>query len=151
MKEAGTAENLRRLPGGGIPAFLGLLAIAAVLLMVFFKPPGYSHIPAGHPHPRSFSCGEVEERVLVEACLRAEAVIQRDEELRELLAGKAYEVEIGGSYPPEEPEELTIGATIRFDRIYSFRINGKDVETNTLLIQIDPKREVIVRVDYIPM
>lgn len=129
---------------------LGLLAIAAAVLMVFIKPSGYPYSPPPHPYPRSFSCGEVEEHVLKEACAKAEMIIQKDKKLRELLAGKEYEVEIGGSYSPEEPEKVSIGATIHFHRRYNFRINGKEVETDTLLIQIDPVNEKVIRVEYQP-
>ncbi len=88
--------------------------------------------------------------MLKEACAKAEVIIQKDEKLKEMLAGKEFEVEIGGSYLPEEPEKLRIGAAIRFDREYSFMIDGKPVKTKMLLVEIDLKNEKIWRIDYQP-
>ncbi len=86
--------------------------------------------------------------MLKEACAKAELIIQKDEKLKEMLAGKEFEIEIGGSYLPEETEKLRIGAAIRFDREYSFMIDGNMVKTKMLLVEIDLKNEKIVRVEY---
>gem|GEM_PF-3651686 len=86
--------------------------------------------------------------MLKEACAEAEMIIKNDEKLKEMLAGKEFEVEIGGSYSPEKPGRLRIGAAIRFDRRYSFEIDGKSVTTDLLLVEIDLKSKRIVRIEY---
>jgi hypothetical protein len=105
--------------------YFGALAILTVILMIFIKPLSYPYHPPLHPYSKSFTCDDAGEQMLKEACAKAEVIIQKDRKLREMLAGKEFEVEIGGSYPPEEPEKLRIGAAIRFDRRYSFKIDEK--------------------------
>ena len=130
--------------------YFGLFIIVIVILMIFIKPPDYPYHLSPHPYPKSFTCDEVREQMLKEACAKAEVIIQKDEKLKEMLAGKEFEVEIGGSYLPEEPEKLRIGAAIRFDREYSFMIDGKPVKTKMLLVEVDLKNEKIWRIDYQP-
>ncbi len=84
--------------------------------------------------------------MLKEACAKAEVIIQEDEKLKEMLAGKEFEVEIGGSYLPEEPEKLRIGAAIRFDREYSFMVDGKEVRAEMLFAEIDLKNNKVLRI-----
>jgi len=130
--------------------YFGLFIIATVILMIFVKPSGYPYHPSPHPYPKSFTCDEVEEQLLKEACTRARMIIQKDEKLKEMLTGKKYKIEIGGSYPPNKPEKLRIGATIFLDKEYSFKIDEKVIKTKILLVEIDIENDRIARIEYQP-